>query len=67
MQTFKATLLILICVALLGACGLRGPLYLPTENPDSKTDIGQDSTPATDAAEDDEDAEKDTGKKAVSG
>jgi predicted small lipoprotein YifL len=67
MQTVKATLLNLICVALLGACGLKGPLYLPTENPDSKTNIEQDSTPATDAAEDDEDAEKDTGKKAVSG
>ncbi len=67
MQTYKATLLILICVALLGACGLRGPLYLPTENLDSKTDIEQHSSPATDAVEDDEDAEKDTGKKAVSG
>ena len=52
MQTAKATILILICVTLLGACGLRGPLYLPTQNPDSKTNIEQDSTPVAEEEED---------------
>ena len=32
MQTVKATLIILICAALLSACGNKGPLYLPDEN-----------------------------------
>jgi predicted small lipoprotein YifL len=31
MQTAKATFYLLICVCLLGACGLKGPLYLPDE------------------------------------
>ncbi len=66
MQTVKATILMLISVALLGACGLRGPLYLPTGNLDSPPPAEQDSTPVTDAEEDDEDTQKDTGKKAVS-
>ena len=35
MQTVKTTLLILICITLLGACGLKGPLYLPEEQPAS--------------------------------
>jgi predicted small lipoprotein YifL len=42
MQTVKATLLILICIALLGACGLRGPLYLPEESPATKQDAPTD-------------------------
>jgi len=33
MQTGKTTILILICAVLLGACGLKGPLYLPDEKP----------------------------------
>ena len=33
MQTVKTILLFLICVTMLGACGLKGPLYLPEENP----------------------------------
>jgi predicted small lipoprotein YifL len=31
MQTVKTIILFLICAAFLGACGLRGPLYLPDE------------------------------------
>ena len=31
MQTVKTILLFLICVTMLGACGLKGPLYLPEE------------------------------------
>ena len=33
MQTAKTILLILICASVLGACGLKGPLYLPEETP----------------------------------
>jgi len=58
MQTMKSSLLILICMALLGACGLRGPLYLPSEEPGSKPSAEQDSTPATDEEEEEKDAEK---------
>lgn len=31
MQTAKTILLILICACVLGACGHKGPLYLPDE------------------------------------
>lgn len=33
MHTLKTILSILICAAVLAACGLKGPLYLPDENP----------------------------------
>lgn len=33
MQTVKTIFLILISIALLGACGNKGPLYLPEEEP----------------------------------
>lgn len=33
MQTMKTALLFLLCITLLGACGLKGPLYLPEEKP----------------------------------
>ena len=37
MQTVRIVLLILIYIFLLGACGLKGPLYLPQDEPASKT------------------------------
>ena len=37
MQTVRIVLLVLICIFLLGACGLKGPLYLPQDEPASKT------------------------------
>ncbi len=55
MQTVKTTLIILICAALLGACGLRGPLYLPDESPAAKPAVEQDS----DEEEMDEEEKKD--------
>ena len=67
MQTVKAILSILICVALLGACGLKGPLYLPDENPVSEPTIEQESTAKTGAAEDEEGTEDDEKKKPVPG
>jgi len=37
MQTAKLTLpAALLCSCLLGACGLRGPLYLPTDETGAK-------------------------------
>jgi len=43
MQTVKTLSLFLLCAALLGACGLKGPLYLSDEDPSDTPDIGQDS------------------------
>ena len=57
MQTVKTTLAILICAVLLCACGLRGPLYLPDEDPATKPAVEQDK----------DDEEKDKKKEIVSG
>lgn len=48
MQTVKTIFVILICIALLGACGNKGPLYLPEEKPATE----QESTAEADADED---------------
>ncbi len=56
MRTLKATLLLLICVALLCACGLKGPLYLPDENPASNPTNEQGSD--ADALKNTDDDEK---------
>ena len=45
MQTVKTILIILISTVLLGACGNKGPLYLPEEAPA----IEQESDAETDA------------------
>ena len=58
MQTVKVVLLILISVILLGACGLKGPLYLPVEDPVSEPAIGQETDPATDETKKKEDSKK---------
>ena len=52
MQTVKTTLLFLLCASLLGACGLKGPLYLPDENPPATE---QDSSVDEDGADMEED------------
>jgi predicted small lipoprotein YifL len=67
MQTVKVVLLILITVVVLGACGLKGPLYLPTENPVSEPATGQEADPATDETEKEDDAKKQDSKKKDSG
>jgi predicted small lipoprotein YifL len=60
MQTLKTTLLILISITLLGACGLKGPLYLPEDKAAAE--------PATAPAEDAEkDKEKEKGHESNSG
>jgi predicted small lipoprotein YifL len=66
MQTVKTTLVILICVAVMGACGLRGPLYLPDEDPASKPAVEQDSAADTDEEKNKDDEEKDKKKEIVS-
>jgi predicted small lipoprotein YifL len=67
MQTVKIILLILICAALLSACGLRGPLYLPDENPAAKPAVEQDSAASTDEEENKDDEENDKKKEIISG
>lgn len=54
MQTVKITLLILICLFFLGACGLKGALYLPEE----ESPVEQ-TTPAE--TDEDKDEESNTG------
>ena len=56
MQTVKITLAILICVALLGACGLKGPLYLP----DGESAVEQDALLDEDAKKEEEEEEETT-------
>lgn len=59
MQTVKTALLILICAALVGACGLRGPLYLPDESQVAEPTDEQDSAAGTDEEEMDDEEKKD--------
>ena len=60
MQSMKTTLLVLMCLALLGACGLKGPLYLPED----ESTVKQESTPDKDAKKE---KENNTGKESVAG
>ena len=46
MRSLKITFFLLACTAILGACGLKGPLYLPGED-------GQ-SQPASQVPDDDD-------------
>jgi len=58
MQTVKTILIILICAMALGACGLKGPLYLPEDKPAS----GQTAADKDTAQDKDKDKKKkDTG------
>jgi predicted small lipoprotein YifL len=67
MQSVKTSLVILVYVALISACGLRGPLYLPDENPTTKPDVEQGSAADTDEEKNKDDEEKDKKKEIVSG
>jgi predicted small lipoprotein YifL len=57
MQTVRIFLILLSCTVLLGACGLKGPLYLPGEDPASVQVPGPDSSAELDAEETQEDTE----------
>lgn len=50
MQSVKTTVFILICLTLLGACGLKGPLYIPDED----TTVKLDTLPDEDAKKEEE-------------
>jgi len=54
MQSVKTLLIISVCAALLGACGNKGPLYLPEDKPAPEQEA---------AADNDTEKEKDTQKK----
>lgn len=55
MQTVKTYFIILISTALLGACGHKGPLYLPEEKPA----VDQESAALTDTDKEKEKEKKD--------
>jgi predicted small lipoprotein YifL len=48
MQTIKAIFIVLICISLLNACGLKGPLYLPE---DETSEQATAETPSDDKEE----------------
>lgn len=54
MQTAKTILLILICASALGACGNKGPLYLPGEKPviEQATTVDSDTEKENEEKED---------------
>lgn len=45
MRTVKFTLLFFLCTALLGACGLKGRLYLPEDKPAAEKSAPADAEP----------------------
>ena len=65
MQTVRTILIILICGALLGACGLRGPLYLEEESPVPTPANEQGPDAGVDEAEDSEKDKENEKKKTV--
>lgn len=62
MQTVKTISLVLLYAALLGACGLRGPLYLPDQDP-SKAAANEQNSPLDIDSTDNTQAKKDKKKK----
>lgn len=64
MQTMRTTLLIIVCLTLLGACGLKGPLYLPEEKP-----AAEQTAPEKNAEQekDTDQKKEDTGQQAATG
>ena len=66
MQTVKALLLVLICISLLGACGLKGPLYLPPDETVNEIDAKQQSSQPADEEKNKKDSEKDKDRVPVS-
>jgi len=66
MQTVKALLLVLICISLLGACGLKGPLYLPPDETVNEIDTKQQTSQPADEEKNKKDSEKDKDRVPVS-
>ena len=67
MQTVKVVLLILITIIVLGACGLKGPLYLPQDEPVSGPATAQETDPVADETQKEDEAKKEDSKKKDSG
>ena len=63
MQTAISNLLILICVVALTACGLKGPLYLPDENPVQDPASVQESETDEDQKKEKAEEVEDSGRK----
>jgi predicted small lipoprotein YifL len=59
MQTAKVIFTLLISVSLVTACGLRGPLYLPENEPGTQVEEEQASTQSKNAEAREKDEEKD--------
>jgi predicted small lipoprotein YifL len=59
MQTAKVIFTLLFCVSLVTACGLRGPLYLPEDEPSTQVEAGQASTQSENTEAKEKDEEKD--------
>ena len=59
MQTVKFILMALLFSCLLTACGLRGPLYLPEDEPAAKPDTAQ--TAESEENEEEQEKEEDSG------
>jgi predicted small lipoprotein YifL len=51
MQTVKTALTLLLSIVLLGACGLKGPLYLEDEEPAANPATNQEVSADTEKAE----------------
>ena len=60
MQTVKPTLLALLTSCLLAACGLKGPLYLPTDEPATRPDTEQSAKTEEEKEEKEEKEEADS-------
>ena len=58
MQTVRNALLTSICLVLLGACGLKGPLYLPPAEADAKPATALEAEPAAGENEEEEASKK---------
>ena len=58
MQTVRIVLSILICVILLGACGLKGPLYLPQDEPASEAATAVETGSPAEEGEEQEETRK---------
>jgi len=59
MQTVKFTLLALLTSCLLAACGLKGPLYLPEDEPAAMPDTARNAN--SEEKEEEKEKEKDSG------
>ena len=60
MQTTKAIFIVLICISLLNACGLKGPLYLQED------EVTDQATSETQSEDNKEENKKDSKKVPVS-